>query len=80
MANRKGSAKLRKYKIKTVKAAKKRFKETASGKILFYPTSHKHLMSSKNAAQRRHSRRMRPLEAKHDQADVRRMLQGQPGV
>ena len=80
MSNRKGSAKLKKYKIKTNKAAKKRFKVTATGKVLFYPTGHKHLMSSKSSKKRRHSRRMKPFKAKHDRADVIRMLQNQPGV
>lgn len=80
MSNRKGSARLKKYKIKTNKAAKKRFKVTATGKVLFYPTGHKHLMSSKSAKKRRHSRRMKLFKGKHDRNDVLRMLQGQPGI
>lgn len=80
MSNRKQSSKLKKYKIKTNKAAKKRFKVTATGKVLFYPPGHKHLMSAKSSKKRRHSRRMRQFKAGHDRADVVRMLQGQPGV
>ena len=80
MSNRKQSSKLKKYKIKTNKAAKKRFKVTATGKVLFYPTGHKHLMSSKSSKKRRHSRRMKLFKGKSDRADVIRMLQGQPGV
>jgi len=80
MSNRKGSARLKKYKIKTNKAAKKRFKVTATGKVLFYPTGHKHLMSSKSSKKRRHSRRMKLFKGKSDRNDVLRMLQGQPGI
>ncbi|HEU4338964.1 MAG TPA: 50S ribosomal protein L35 [Planctomycetota bacterium] len=80
MSNRKQSSKLKKYKIKTNKAAKKRFKVSANGKVSFYPTGHKHLMSAKSGKKRRHSRRMKPFLAKHDQNDVIRMLQDQPGV
>ena len=80
MSNRKQSSKLKKYKIKTNKAAKKRFKKTATGKVFFYPTGHKHLMSSKSGKKRRHSRRMKPFKATHDRTDVIRMLQDEPGI
>jgi len=79
MSNRKQSSKHKKYKIKTNKAAKKRFKITATGKVLFYPPGHKHLMSSKSAKKRRHSRRLR-LMFGSDRSDVHKMLQGQPGI
>ncbi len=61
-------------KLKTNKAAKKRFKVTATGKVLFRPAGHKHLMSSKSAKRRRHSRKWREFESKHDAKDVWRML------
>jgi large subunit ribosomal protein L35 len=80
MSNRKQSSKLKKYKIKTNKAAKKRFKKTATGKVFFYPTGHKHLMSAKSSKKRRHSRRMKPFLATHDRTDVIRMLQDEPGI
>ena len=79
MAHRKGSAKLKKYKIKTNKAAKKRFKRTATGKVLFHPPGHRHLMSAKNAKRRRQGRRAR-LMSGHDTKDILKLLQGQPGI
>jgi len=61
-------------KMKTNKAAKKRFKVTATGKVLFRPTGHKHLMSSKSAKKRRHTRKWRHFTAEHDKRDVYRMV------
>lgn len=62
-------------KLKTNKAAKKRFKVTANGKVLYRAPGHRHLMSSKSAKKRRQQRRWAQFESKHDPVDVRRMLQ-----
>lgn len=62
-------------KMKTVKAAKKRFKITATGKVLFKPAGKKHLMSGKRSKRRRQMRRWRQFEGLHDAKDVRRMIQ-----
>jgi large subunit ribosomal protein L35 len=63
-------------KLKTNKAAKKRFKITATGKVLFRPAGKKHLMSGKRSKRRRQMRRWRQFESKHDQADIRSMIHG----
>lgn len=65
-------------KLKTNKAAKKRFKVTATGKVLFRPAGHRHLMSSKSAKKRRHTRKWRAFTAQHDVKDVWEMLQAFP--
>lgn len=65
-------------KLKTNKAAKKRFKVTATGKVLFRPTRHRHMMSCKSAKKRRHSRKWRQFTAKHDAGDVWQMLGARP--
>ena len=44
-------------KLKTNKGAKKRFRITARGKILFSRTGKGHLLSSKSAKRRRHLRK-----------------------
>ena len=62
-------------KMKTVKAAKKRFKITATGKVLFKPAGKKHLMSGTRSKRRRQMRRWRQFEGLHDAKDVRRMIQ-----
>lgn len=41
-------------KLKTSKAVKKRFKVTATGKVLRHKPNHRHLMSGKSAKRRRH--------------------------
>jgi len=79
MSNRKKSSRLKKYKPKTNKSAKKRFKVTATGKVLFHPAGHRHLMSSKNAKKRRQGRKLRRMYGS-DRADVHKMLHGQPGI
>ena len=63
-------------KMKTVKAAKKRFKISATGKVFFKPAGKKHLMSGKPSKRRRQMRRWRQFTAKHDAKDVVRMIQG----
>ena len=63
-------------KMKTVKAAKKRFKISATGKVMFKPAGKKHLMSGKRSKRRRQMRRWRQFDGLHDAKDIRRMLQG----
>lgn len=65
-------------KLKTNKAAKKRFKVTATGKVLYRPAGHRHLMSSKNAKKRRQTRKWRQFTADHDARDVHRMVGAHP--
>ena len=62
-------------KMKTNKGAKKRFKVTATGKVLFRPAGKRHIMSGKAAKRRRQMRRWRQFEGKHDAKDIRIMLQ-----
>ena len=61
-------------KLKTCKAARKRFKVTATGKVLFYPAGKRHINSGKSAKRRRHMRKARQFESNHDPADIRRLL------
>ena len=62
-------------KLKTNKAAKKRFKVTATGKVLFRPAGQRHIMSGKSSKRRRQGRRWRSFDGKHDAKDIRIMLQ-----
>jgi large subunit ribosomal protein L35 len=48
-------------KLKTNKAATKRFRVSARGKVLFSRAGKGHLLSSKNAKRRRHLRRSSTL-------------------
>ena len=61
-------------KLKTLKAAKKRFKVTARGKVLFYPAGKQHLNSGKRAKNRRRLRRPTQFDSDHDVRDIRRCL------
>jgi large subunit ribosomal protein L35 len=63
-------------KIKTNKGAKKRFKVTATGKVLFKPAGRRHLMSGKKSKIRRQMRRWRTFEGSHDAKDIRKMIPG----
>ncbi|MBI2932975.1 MAG: 50S ribosomal protein L35 [Planctomycetes bacterium] len=65
-------------KQKTNKAAKKRFKVTATGKVLFRAPGHRHLMSSKSAKSRRRTRKWQLMRAPHDIENVHIMLQTRP--
>lgn len=58
-------------KLKTNKAAKKRFKITATGKVLYRPVGKQHLMSGKSSRRRRKMRRWREFTAKHDAKDIK---------
>lgn len=52
-------------KLKTNKAAKKRFKITASGKVLMSQTTRRHLLTDKRSVTKRKLRRWRELEPKY---------------
>ena len=62
-------------KLKTNKAAKKRFKVTATGKVLFHPAGKRHIMSGKSSKLRRQKRRWRQFDGKHDARDIRILVQ-----
>jgi large subunit ribosomal protein L35 len=62
-------------KQKTNKGAKKRFKVTATGKVLFRPAGKRHIMSGKKSKRRRQMRRWRQFDGSHDAKGVRIMLQ-----
>ena len=64
-------------KQKTNKGAKKRFKVTATGKVLFRPAGKRHIMSGKKSKRRRQMSRWRRFEGSHDAKDIRIMIQGQ---
>jgi len=49
-------------KLKPHKASLKRFKVTATGKVLAHPTGGRHMMSGKSSKKRRHIRRSRPIK------------------
>ena len=59
---------------KTKKAVRKRFKITASGKILRSQSSRRHLMSSKSAKRKRHLSKMAGV----DRTDVARVKANLP--
>ncbi len=60
-------------KLKTNKAAKKRFKVTARGKILAPQTKRRHLLSDKEAGQKRRLRRWQEVD-KRDQKKIEGLL------
>lgn len=64
-------------KLKTNKAARKRFKITATGKVLYRPAGKKHLMSGKAAKRRRKMRRWRHFDGTHDAKDILRIAHNQ---
>ncbi len=49
-------------KLKPHKASLKRFKVTATGKVLAHPTGGRHMMSGKSAKKRRLIRRSKPIK------------------
>jgi large subunit ribosomal protein L35 len=63
-------------KQKTNKGAKKRFKITATGKVLYKPAGRRHIMSGKKSKLRRQMRRWRTFDGKHDAKDIIKMVQG----
>jgi large subunit ribosomal protein L35 len=60
-------------KQKTIKAAKKRFKVTGTGRVLRRQAMKSHNLEKKSAKRKRAFRRDQPLEGK-DAAGVKRML------
>ena len=64
----------KKLKLKTNKAALKRFKITATGKIMYWPAGRRHLQSAKNAKKRRQSRRWRVLASPSDRKKIHSIL------
>jgi large subunit ribosomal protein L35 len=58
---------------KTKKAVRKRFKITASGKVLRSQASRRHLMSAKNAKRKRHLSKMARVH-KTDEARIKMNL------
>lgn len=60
-------------KIKTNKAAKKRFKVTATGKVLKPQTSRRHLMTDKESGEKRQLRRWTSID-KTDEKRIGRLL------
>jgi large subunit ribosomal protein L35 len=60
-------------KIKTLKAAAKRFKRTGTGKFLRHHAFHSHILTKKSAKRRRHLRR-EALVSGADKAKVERTL------
>ena len=63
-----------KLKAKTNKAAKKRFKISATGKVMYWPAGRRHLMSAKSAKKRRQSRRWRELESPPDRKKIHKLF------
>jgi|TARA_B100001964_G_C14015377_1_gene501306 large subunit ribosomal protein L35 len=60
-------------KLKTNKAAKKRFKISARGKVMHRPAGKQHLNSGMSATRRRKARKWRAFDGKHDAADILRL-------
>jgi large subunit ribosomal protein L35 len=60
-------------KIKSLKAAAKRFKKTASGKFSRHHAYHSHILGKKSAKRKRHLR-ADTLVSDADQKNVERML------
>ena len=65
-------------KMKTNKAALKRFRISARGKVLFSRAGKSHLLSSKNAKRRRHLRKTGALHTFNSQ--IIRRLCGREGL
>lgn len=49
-------------KLKTKKAVKKRFKISATGKVLMHPSFRRHLLGDKNASRKRRLRRAQRVD------------------
>ncbi len=60
-------------KIKTLRAAAKRFKKTASGKFMRRHAFHSHILTKKSAKRKRHLRDEAPVSSV-DRKSVERML------
>jgi len=62
-------------KMKTVSGAKKRFRRSASGKIMHYPAGKSHILTKKN---RKRKRRLRKATTVHS-ANLKTMARCLPG-
>lgn len=60
-------------KLKTKKAAAKRFKVTGTGKLVFYKTGKKHLLSHKTSKLKRHKNNQ-AVVGKCDEANIKAMM------
>jgi large subunit ribosomal protein L35 len=60
-------------KIKTVRAAAKRFKKTGSGKVTRHQAYHSHILTKKSAKRKRHLR-AETVVSGADKKNVERML------
>lgn len=60
-------------KIKTNRAAAKRFKKTGSGKYKFGKSHHSHILTKKTSKRKRSLRKAQMIEAS-DMKEVRRLL------
>ena len=61
-------------KMKTVKAAKKRCKVTARGKVIFARAGKQHINSGMSSKRRRKLRGTGVFSSKHDTNDIKRCL------
>jgi ribosomal protein L35 len=60
--------------MKTVKAAKKRFKIGARGRVKASRAGKQHINSGMSSERRRKKRGMKPMECSHDAKDIKRCL------
>jgi large subunit ribosomal protein L35 len=74
MAKNKKKSKAGKIKVKVNKAARKRFKITATGKVMYWPAGRRHLQSAKSPKKRRQSRRWRELESPSDRKKIHKIM------
>jgi large subunit ribosomal protein L35 len=61
-------------KMKTHSGAKKRFKETANGKIMHKKSNTGHLMGKKSSKRKRHLRKSTIVDDKANRQRIKRML------
>ena len=66
---------MKKYKLKTKKAAKKRFTVTGSGKIKRYKTGRRHLLEHKSSSHIR-SKRFKTGVSSSDMKKIKALLPG----
>ena len=66
---------MKKYKLKTKKAAKKRFTVTGSGKIKHYKTGRRHLLEHKSSSLIR-SKRFKTGVSSSDMKKIKALLPG----
>lgn len=61
-------------KLKTKKAVAKRFKITATGKVMHYGAGGQHLLSHKSSKRKRRIKKLSVLKNKGDSKAVKRLL------